>query len=131
MKVFHEIRHPNGRHRVEFFREKGPAWRFECYDLVKKRWRKILDRSVPFDLYAKALVAAQDAMPWIPEALLEQSGWHLELLRGLPFRLARYETATYGDHDHCEVCWKTLMAEEAEAPGTEHEGYVTRYEIPN
>jgi hypothetical protein len=131
MQSFREILHPKGRQRVEFFCEEGPAWRFERYRMVKKQWRKISDRPLWFETYAKALAAAQNAMPWIAEALLDQGGWHLELLRGLPFRLVRYETATYGDHHHCEICWKTLMAEEAEVPGTEHEGFVTRYETPD
>jgi hypothetical protein len=53
----------------------------------------------------------------------------MERLRGLSFRLAAYKTEIHGDHDHCSACWQKLM--EKEWPGLQHEGYVTRYSIPN
>lgn len=117
MPKFHEFAHPNGRHRVEFFHEKGQTWRYERSDLVKKRWRRTPDPHPKFDSYATALVAAQRVTPWITETLREPShNWHVELLRGLAFHSARYDASIYGDHHHCSVCWKKFLPPEVEMP---------------
>jgi len=135
MRKFHAIQHQNGRHRVDFFQDKDGAWRYQPVALVKKRWRTISDLAGPFDSYALALVHANQALPWIILALDEnpewRHKWHLELLRGLAFRFARFDESQHSDHAHCSACWKTLVPDHSAGPDMDHEGYLTRYFIPD
>jgi hypothetical protein len=49
----------------------------------------------------------------------------LKYHRGLRFRGSVYTPAHEGDDDHCIACWQKFA--ELDAPGIEHEGYVTPY----
>jgi hypothetical protein len=128
LRKFHEIEHPNKRHRIEFFQDHG-EWRYQFTDLVKKRWRRTVVPSRFFESYAAALVDAQAASPWIAQTLTPHS-WHVELLRGHVFSNSEY-SEDFGDHDHCTACWKKLMPPDSASSDAEHHGYVTRYEIPD
>lgn len=129
VRKFHEIEHPNKRHRIEFFGNHDSGWQYQLLDLTKKRWRRAPSRSKSFESYAAALIDAQAASPWISQTLTPYT-WHVELLRGHVFSFAEY-SEQYGDHDHCKACWKKLTPPNSGAEHAEHHGYVTRYEIPD
>jgi hypothetical protein len=129
MKPFHEIKQPNGRQRIQFFRDGPGRWRYDVLDRDKKRWRVTSAPNAPFTSYAAALIDAQAAMPWISQAIRPHT-WHVELLRGHRFTLAEH-SEDYGDHHHCVHCWKKLAPPDSESPDSEHRGYVTLYEIPD
>src|SRR3954454_11887295 len=99
MRNSREIEHPNGRHRLKLFDDKQGAWRYQQYDLFRKRWRAVLEPAGPFESYARTLVEAQNAMPWVTSAVSDQSdwrhGWHLELSRGLAFRFTQYDESKH------------------------------------
>ena len=132
LERFHLIQHPDGKRRVEFSRTKDGTWTFALANLRRRRWFHASQPHAEFRSYAAALVEAGRESPWIIEMLNQTScGYDIELHRGLAFRFATYDASIYGDHHHCVACWKTLLPPESPWPGAEHEGYVTRYEIPD
>ena len=86
-----------------------------------------------YDSYARAVVEAAKLANWLGKVLAPERDSrltdHLELLRGLTFHFATYTEKPFGDHHHCSACWAKFM--ERDLPDVQHQGYVTRYDIPN
>jgi hypothetical protein len=128
VRISHRINCLDVRHRVSFGCDNEGHWSYEIEDQVRKRWRKRPHPNTSFQSYAAALVDAQSSVNWIANAV-EPHSWHVELLRGRTFHFAEH-SAEYDAHDHCVSCMLTLTAPES-GSGTEHCGFVTRFERPD
>src|ERR1700676_658755 len=118
--------------KVELFGPDEGLYGFRLWQHKRKAWRHA-GESNGFESYARAVIEASRQIDWIGRTLSEQSDWRLsyqlELLRGLTFQFDLYEEQRYADHDHCSAC--SVKLAEHDWPGAQHEGYVTRYSIPN
>src|SRR5258708_6096562 len=125
---------PDGREKVELFGPHKGTYGFRLWQRRRKAWRQA-GEICQFENYARAVVEAGRQIAWIGRALGPEHGdsrlsYHLELLRGYTFQFAVYVEVKYGDdHHHCSACMAKLA--EQDWPGAQHEGYVTRYSIPD
>ena len=125
------------RRRVNFFQRSNGTFGFEELQFSVKQnfWFSSKNESdQTFVSYAESLVAAFRNIDWISFALEQEGDWrytyHLELLRGQSFRFCAYQEEQFGnDHHHCSACWQKIA--ERDWPEVVHQGYVTRYAIPD
>jgi hypothetical protein len=130
VRTIRTIEHPNGRHRIEFYRRGDGTFGYRQSEMVRKRWRRSDQTEAEF---AAAVVYAAEATGWLANALQSSTDWrqnyHLELSRGLTFRFAVYEEHVFGDHAHCLAC--SAKFAQWDWPDVQHEGCVTRYHVPD
>lgn len=123
---------PDNKEKVELFGPDEGLYGFRRWQHKRKAWRRASE-SNGFESYAGAVVEAAAQINWITRSLTEQNDWRLsyqlELLRGLTFHFDLHEAQRYGDYDHCSACSVQLAGHDW--PAVQHEGYVTRYSIPN
>jgi hypothetical protein len=124
---------PNGRERVELSGPQDGVYGFRIWRCKRKIWRK-QQETYRFDSYACAVVEAAREIDWLGRALSPGTDWrityHLELLRGYAFEFSAYSEQRFGsDHYHCSACWQKIA--EYVAADVRHEGYFTRYSIPD
>lgn len=127
------IEHARGHRRIELFQRGDGGWGYREQEKKDGRWRSSNGfEAGPFRTCAEGVAAAELTLGWVASALEESkrtaTGYHLELLRGLGWRLEEYREEVHGEHSHCADCHRTLM--DRNWPGEEHQGYVAKYEIP-
>ena len=123
---------PDHRERVELFGSRDRLYGFRISRRESETWQPVAE-SGGYPSYARAVVEAAKEVGWLGRALAPEADWrmtyHLELLRGLTFHFATFTKERFGDHDHCSACRAKFM--ERDLPDVQHQGYVTRYDIPN
>jgi hypothetical protein len=133
LRLFNLLISPNEREKIELSGPHEGAYGFRLWRRKRKVWRR--DAEIfQFDTYARAVVEAAKRVDWLGQALTpplpadSRLTYHLELLRGHTFQFSVYTEACFGDHDHCSAC----RAKIAEGEWADfHQGYVTRYRIPD
>jgi len=124
---------PDEREKIELSGPHNGAYGFRLWRRKRTSWRREAE-IFQFDSYARAVVEAAKQVKWLGRALTplppadSRLTYHLELLRGQAFQFSAHTEERFGHDDHCCACWmKIAEGEWADL----HQGFVTRYQIPD
>jgi len=136
MKVIRTLEDPTAELRVELRQHANNYFSYRLFAREGSRWKPSKACfKFEFSSYAGAFVRAARELPWLANAVGAASNdsrhaYHLELSRGLAFRFATFSAMDFAnDHDHCIACMAKFA--DFESDGILHEGFVTKYVIPD